>query len=59
MSGNHAEIDAWRRRERIRRTKARRPDLIDEAALTDEERRELEATEPRTSSPTPQARKSS
>ena len=52
VSGNHAEIDAWRRRERIRRTKARRPDLIDETALTDEERRELKATD--ASSPKPQ-----
>ena len=55
VSGNHAEIDEWRRRERIRRTKARRPDLIDEAALTDEERRELDAIEraERTLSPKP------
>jgi tRNA (guanine37-N1)-methyltransferase len=45
LSGNHAEIDAWRRRERIRRTRARRPDLIDDRALTDEERRELDRVE--------------
>ena len=45
MSGNHAAINEWRRRERIRRTRARRPDLIDEATLSDEERRELQAPE--------------
>jgi len=42
MSGNHAEIDRWRRLERLRRTEARRPDLIDRSMLTDEEREELE-----------------
>jgi tRNA (guanine37-N1)-methyltransferase len=42
MSGNHGAIEKWRRMERIRRTHARRPDLIDESALTDEERRELQ-----------------
>jgi tRNA (guanine37-N1)-methyltransferase len=46
LSGNHAEIDRWRHRERLRRTEARRPDLIDHAALTDEERRELEMMRP-------------
>ncbi len=29
LSGHHAEIERWRRRERIRRTLARRPDLIE------------------------------
>jgi tRNA (guanine37-N1)-methyltransferase len=28
LSGNHAEIDAWRRREAIKRTRLRRPDLL-------------------------------
>ena len=37
-SGDHARIAAWRRRESVRRTAERRPDLIDRAALTDEER---------------------
>ncbi len=46
LSGHHGEIEQWRRRERVRRTMDRRPDLIDAAALTPEERRELErATE--------------
>lgn len=37
-SGDHARIAAWRRREAIRRTAERRPDLIARAVLTDEER---------------------
>lgn len=36
-SGDHARIAAWRRREAIRRTAERRPDLIARATLTDEE----------------------
>lgn len=42
LSGNHAEIERWRRRESLRRTKERRPDLLDIASLTDEDRRFLE-----------------
>ncbi|MEO7191405.1 MAG: tRNA (guanosine(37)-N1)-methyltransferase TrmD [Vicinamibacterales bacterium] len=42
MSGNHAAIDEWRRRERLRRTIERRPDLLDKAALNADERLELE-----------------
>ncbi len=30
LSGNHAEIDGWRQDEAIKRTKARRPDLLEE-----------------------------
>jgi tRNA (guanine37-N1)-methyltransferase len=43
VSGNHGEIERWRRHERLRRTMERRPDLIDRATLTADERRELEA----------------
>jgi tRNA (guanine37-N1)-methyltransferase len=42
VSGNHAAIERWRRIERVRRTLERRPDLLDAAALTDEERHELD-----------------
>jgi tRNA (guanine37-N1)-methyltransferase len=42
VSGHHGEIDRWRRREQIRRTVRRRPDLLDRMALTDDERREVE-----------------
>ncbi len=31
LSGNHAEIEAWRRRESIERTRDRRPDLLKES----------------------------
>lgn len=41
VSGHHGEIERWRERERVRRTLERRPDLIDRAALTVEERRAL------------------
>jgi tRNA (guanine37-N1)-methyltransferase len=39
LSGDHARIAAWRRREAIRRTALRRPDLIAAADLSDDERR--------------------
>lgn len=42
LSGHHAEIERWRRRERVRRTLARRPDLIERATLDVDERRELD-----------------
>ena len=38
LSGNHAEIRRWRKREAVSRTWARRPDLLDAATLDDEER---------------------
>jgi tRNA (guanine37-N1)-methyltransferase len=41
-SGHHAAIEDWRRRESIRRTFQRRPDLLQSADLTDEERRFVE-----------------
>ena len=37
LSGNHAEIRRWRKREALSRTLERRPDLLDEAVLDDEE----------------------
>jgi tRNA (guanine37-N1)-methyltransferase len=41
VSGNHAEIRRWRKRESLARTLARRPELLKNAALDDEERRIL------------------
>jgi len=41
-SGNHAEIARWRRREAIRRTLERRPELLEQADLSPEERRFLD-----------------
>lgn len=40
-SGNHAEIDRWRREQSLRRTLARRPDLLDKAPLNDADLRFL------------------
>jgi tRNA (guanine37-N1)-methyltransferase len=37
LSGNHAEIRRWRKREALSRTLERRPDLLDAAILDDEE----------------------
>ena len=42
LSGHHGEVDAWRRREALRRTLERRPDLLDSAPLTEDDRRVLE-----------------
>lgn len=38
LSGHHGEVDRWRRRESLRRTLARRPDLLPAAPLTDDDR---------------------
>jgi tRNA (guanine37-N1)-methyltransferase len=42
LSGHHAQIEAWRRSESIRRTAERRPDLLAIADLTPSERAQLE-----------------
>lgn len=42
ISGNHAEIERWRRKEAIKRTRIKRPDLLSKADLTEEDRRLLE-----------------
>ena len=42
LSGHHAEIERWRRREALRRTLERRPELLEDAALSAEDRQELE-----------------
>jgi tRNA (guanine37-N1)-methyltransferase len=49
LSGNHAEIRRWRKREALIRTLERRPDLLAEAVLDDEEEeilRELKRLRP-------------
>ena len=38
LSGHHAEVDRWRRREALRRTRARRPDLLARADLSQTDR---------------------
>jgi tRNA (guanine37-N1)-methyltransferase len=42
MSGNHAAIARWRRKQALGRTWDRRPDLVDEAKLSREDRQLLE-----------------
>jgi len=42
VSGNHGDVDRWRRRETLRRTLERRPDLLDAADLGDDDRSILE-----------------
>ena len=42
LGGNHAEIERWRRREALRKTRRNRPDLYRRADLSAAERRETE-----------------
>ncbi len=42
LSGHHGEVERWRRREALRRTLERRPDLLAAAQLDAEDRRLLE-----------------
>ncbi len=42
LSGNHAEIERWRRKESLKRTFQRRPDLLEAIELTDDEKEFLE-----------------
>ncbi len=60
LSGHHAKIEAWRRREAVKRTLQRRPDLLegrelDEPTrkLVDAVRAELESEMPPTAAPAP------
>lgn len=43
ISGHHGEIEKWRRRESLRRTLARRPDLLKQAGLSADDLSMLEA----------------
>lgn len=45
VSGDHGAVARWRRREALRRTMERRPDLLDAHPVTDEERRLLDEPE--------------
>lgn len=46
LSGHHGEVDRWRRREALRRTAERRPDLLEAVSLSDTDRRTLEDLDP-------------
>jgi tRNA (guanine37-N1)-methyltransferase len=41
LSGHHAQIERWRRKESLRRTFLRRPDLLDLASLSEEDQEVL------------------
>ena len=43
LNGDHQQIRRWRREQQLRKTLANRPDLLDRAALSDEDRRLLKA----------------
>jgi tRNA (guanine37-N1)-methyltransferase len=43
LSGDHKRIERWRRRESLRATRARRPDLFEHLRLTDFDLRLLDA----------------
>ena len=43
LSGNHAEIDRWRRQQALRLTEEHRPDLFEELELSREDRKLLES----------------
>jgi tRNA (guanine37-N1)-methyltransferase len=38
ISGHHGRVAAWRHEQRLRRTLARRPDLLQHATLTEKDR---------------------
>ncbi len=42
LNGDHKAIDGWRRKESLKRTCLRRPDLLEKKALAEEDRRILE-----------------
>ena len=42
LSGNHSKIESWRRKESLKRTYLRRPDLLEKIELSDEDRKTLE-----------------
>lgn len=48
-SGDHAKVQAWRREQSLKRTKAVRPDLLERAELSDEDRFALDARDVTTS----------
>ena len=50
LSGNHAQIDKWRRQQSIIRTLKRRPELLDKADLSLEERQLIEKLKEESSS---------
>lgn len=42
LQGNHADIERWRRKQALARTSARRPDLLNEEGLSEQDKKLLE-----------------
>lgn len=42
LSGNHAEIEKWRKTESLRKTYKKRPDLLEKTKLSDDDRKKLQ-----------------
>ncbi len=42
LSGHHKNIEIWRRQEQLKRTKEKRPDLLEKAILTEQDKKFLE-----------------
>ncbi len=51
LSGNHNEIDTWRRKQSVERTYKKRPDLLDRAELTKEELKAIKELKSKSSHP--------
>ena len=51
LSGNHGAVDVWRRQAALRRTRERRPDLLDRATLGEEDRNYLDSLKKNTGLP--------
>jgi tRNA (guanine37-N1)-methyltransferase len=43
LNGDHQQIRRWRREQQLRKTRTNRPDLLDRAALSVEDRRLLDS----------------
>jgi len=50
LSGHHAEVRRWRRKAALARTLARRPELLEQASLDEEERAMLDEIKKETES---------
>jgi tRNA (guanine37-N1)-methyltransferase len=51
LNGDHLEIRRWRRREQLKKTLANRPDLLEKAALSKEDRKFLDTLQAEITSP--------
>jgi tRNA (guanine37-N1)-methyltransferase len=51
LSGDHGKIEKWRREQALRRTFARRPDMLEKAELSEEDKKIVERLKSKNSSP--------